>query len=504
MATTLNWDKSTDIVVVGFGYAGAVAALEADKLGAKVILLEKKSHPGGLSIFAGGGFRFADDAELAFKYFKRTCLNTTPDPVLRSMAVGFTQVLPFLKGLAAQAGLDYIEKHNTGGTYRFEGGETFGHFKPKENPAFERYSWLRTHGAGWTIFKILEEQVRKSDIEIMMSTPFRRLLTGEGGEVVGCVAQQDGREVTIKARKAVILTCGGFEHNQEMKLQFFQAQPVYAACPSGNEGDGIRAAQKVGAKLWHMWHIHGSYGFKHPELPVALRHRFSGGRDSKGVRIFPWIIVNRLGKRYMNEQPIAPQDSPWRAMSYYDTDLQDYPNIPSYMLLDEDGVTTGPIFVSYYTDYDDAASRYEWSSNNLEEVRKGWIKKGSSIETLATTINIDPEILKETVSRWNRICEDRVDHDFHRPEGSMAPISKPPFYAVEVLPIISNTQGGLAHDPAHRVLDSLDNPIKRLYAAGEITSIFGHLYLQSGNASECLVGGKIVGENAAQEEPWDG
>jgi predicted oxidoreductase len=106
------------------------------------------------------------------------------------------------------------------------------------------------------------------------------------------------------------------------------------------------------------------------------------------------------------------------------------------------------------------------------------------------------------VARWNALCAAEKDEDFGRPPKTMMPILRPPFYAMESWPIVSNTQGGPAHDPEQRVLDAMGLPIPRLYAAGEITSIFGHLYLEAGNITECFVGGKIAGRNAAEEKAW--
>jgi predicted oxidoreductase len=80
----------------------------------------------------------------------------------------------------------------------------------------------------------------------------------------------------------------------------------------------------------------------------------------------------------------------------------------------------------------------------------------------------------------------------------MMPIRTPPYYAVAAWPLISNTQGGPVHDPRQRVLDSFGEPIAGLYAAGELGSIFGHLYLLGGNLSECFIGGQTAGREAAE------
>ena len=82
------------------------------------------------------------------------------------------------------------------------------------------------------------------------------------------------------------------------------------------------------------------------------------------------------------------------------------------------------------------------------------------------------------------------------------PIAEPPFSAARVWPIVSNTQGGLSHDEDQRVLDAFGSPIPRLYVTGELGSVFGHLYISGGNFSECLVGGRIAGRNAAALLPW--
>jgi len=74
---------------------------------------------------------------------------------------------------------------------------------------------------------------------------------------------------------------------------------------------------------------------------------------------------------------------------------------------------------------------------------------------------------------------------------------------MEAWPIVNNTQGGPEHDVEQRVLDPMKKPILRLYVAGEISSIYGHLYLEAGNITECFVAGKIAGQNAAAEKVWE-
>ena len=84
----------------------------------------------------------------------------------------------------------------------------------------------------------------------------------------------------------------------------------------------------------------------------------------------------------------------------------------------------------------------------------------------------------------------------------MMPIAVPPFYGAPVWATLSNTQGGPVHDAQQRIIDVYGEPIPRLYAAGELGSSFGHLYLSGGNIAECFVTGRIAGRNAAKAPPW--
>ena len=145
-----------------------------------------------------------------------------------------------------------------------------------------------------------------------------------------------------------------------MKLQYFEAQPVYPVY-LGNTGDGLKMAQKAGAGLWHMWHFHGGYGFKFPELPFAIRHVWAGPRNENRKMI--WIAVDRLGKRFMDEYPPAPQDTGTRALEFYDADIQDFPRIPCYLIFDEEGRKLGPIGIAIVND-----QRYDakWSEDNSQ------------------------------------------------------------------------------------------------------------------------------------------
>ena len=135
---------------------------------------------------------------------------------------------------------------------------------------------------------------------------------------------------------------------------------------------------------------------------------------------------------------------------------------------------------------------FQWSEDNLREVEAGMIRRFNTMEELARHLEIEPDILRESIGRWNEQRRLGRDRDFRRPPGTMVSIEHPPFYTIPVWPIITNTQGGPVHNALQQVVDPYGKPIQRLYAAGEMGSIFGHLYMLAGNNAECFIGGKTL------------
>ncbi|MBI4317787.1 MAG: FAD-binding protein [Chloroflexi bacterium] len=499
------WDMETDVLVVGYGLAGGVAAAMARDAGAEVLLIEKGQYPGGCSIFAGGAAKGVDDADAAFEYLKAVSGGRMDDDLIRVFAEGLAQNESFIRELAQTDGAEVRRVPNTQGAYPYPGRETFYSIRVSKIPGFTSFPWLQCYDnpGGVNLIKVIVDNVDARGIKALFSTPARRLESDATGAVTGVVAESDGREIAIRARRAVILATGGFEQSEWFQKQYLQGIPFYSMAPLTHTGDGIAMAQKVGAALWHMWHIHGSYGFKFDHSPIAYRHPFAGYRNPR--RRMPWIVVDKFGSRYMDEYPPAPQDTPHRPMEIFDPDLPGYPRIPSYLIFDEDGRKLEPIarpmaFPGY---------EYEWSDDNSREIEKGWIIRAESLAELATAVRercpknqgwMDAERLETTVREWNGIVETGND-PLHRPPATMMRIQKPPYYAVEVWPIITNTQGGPVHNAKQQVIDSFGEVIPRLYAVGELGSFFGHLYQLGGNIGECFTSGKIAGMNAATERP---
>jgi succinate dehydrogenase/fumarate reductase flavoprotein subunit len=509
----IAWRDAADVVVVGYGYAGAVAAIEAHDAGADVLLIEKMPDPGGISITSGGNVRIVEDAEEGFEHLQATNAGTTPDSVLRALAVGMAQIPGYFEKISRASGAT-VNRRRADGNYPFPGTKTFGYVSIDNVPGFDAertYPFVSSYvpiarAAGVRLFKVLEDNVRSRGLRVLMSTPACRLITGNGGEIRGISAEHGGEPIAIKVRRAVVLACGGFEANAEMQRQFWQEKPVLNAAYMGNTGDGIVMAQHAGAALWHMWHYHGVYGFKHPDpdYPFGIRPKrlpdWIPGEEARPDVKVPWIIVDRLGRRYMNEYQPYTQDTTWRPMALFDGYSMSYSRIPSYMIMDEPGRGAYPIVSPTFND---RRFKFAWSDAALRELEGRILRKCNSIRELAVAMHVTEPVLATTIAGWNAACDRGEDAVHGRPPTSMLKIATPPFYCAEVWPVCSNTHGGPVHDAEQQVLNAFAEPIPRLFAAGELGGVFGHLYMSGGNLAECFVGGWTAGRNAARLKPWD-
>jgi len=502
------FDETFDVVIVGYGFAGGVSAIEAARGGARVLLIEKMPHPGGISICSNGAICSTRHPERALEYLRATNAGRTKEDVLRAFARGMGEVEAYFRDLARICDAEIFVRER-GGNYPLPGVDAFHYTQVESIPNFDArqfYPNVRGRPGGPMVFKILQDHIAQLPIEVRLSTSAKSLISDANRNVIGLTIEGPGGTRRIKARKGVVLACGGFEANEEMKRQYWEIMPVQAAASRGNTGDGIRMAQELGAQLWHMWHFHGSYGFRHtdPDYPFAIRmKRFPDwipGKEHLAVVQAAWILVDAKGRRFMNELPPYVQDQGARPLELFDSVTQTFPRIPAHMIIDEAGRRRYPLGNPTYNDRE---VDFAWSQDNLKEVELGILKKADSLDALADTIGCDRAVLKESIARWNAMCAAKKDEEFGRPAGTMMPIQHAPFYTGEIWPVVSNTQGGPVHNAGQQIIDVNDNPIPRLYAAGELGSSFGHLYLAGGNIAECFVTGRIAGSAVSALEAWD-
>ena len=132
---SVKFDDEYDIVVVGYGYAGGIAAIEAHDLGAKVLLVDKMANPGGISVCSYGAMRSAHNADEAFKYLKTTNGDRTPDDVVRALAEGMSRIEPYMRKLAEVNGA-VVSPREKVANYPFDGYDTFYQTLIEEVPNF--------------------------------------------------------------------------------------------------------------------------------------------------------------------------------------------------------------------------------------------------------------------------------------------------------------------------------------------------------------------------------
>ena len=483
-----------DVVVVGYGGAGATAAITAHDHGASVLILEKQSSGGGNTRVSGGTFFVAKSVEaipFTVKYVEALSCGATEREIIQTFVERAFKIKDWIQEIGGEVAS--VPTYSEVFYPRPLEGPTYPNVNGAEHTTKLCVKGSLTEPMAQRLWKFLSSNVERRGIRVLTGTAAKELVTGDDGAVTGVVAERAGEKVLVKARRAVVLACGGFEYNDAMKEAFLLCKPFYAAGNPGNTGDGIVMAQKVGAALWHMKTVEGYLGFKPPEYQAAFMIRYCGAR---------FIHVNRQGNRFCDETAREYHDK-WRDVSEVDsrevTTQPGFPNIPAYGIFDEVTRCKGPLYrgknpSGYNRDY-------KWSPDNSEEIAKGWIIKANTIAELARRLSIDESSLENTVARYIGHCKLGKDADFGRLKDSLEAIETPPFYAIELWPCMLNTQGGPRRDRAARVLNHDGKPIRRLYAAGELGSIWGFLYNSGGNIAECLTFGRIAGENAAMEKP---
>ena len=498
-----KWDCEAEVVVVGYGGAGVCAAIAAYDAGVEVIILEKAPVGGGNTGCSGGGMCIPTDVSNAIERYRALTQGTVNEESICALAEAMVG-LPFrLKEWGAELEYFPVEPEYPA----LPGSSSFHQIVTIARTAREREEQKLVGGtwpsSGDKLFNFFENQVKKREIRVMYETPAKELIRDPvTKEILGVMAESLGRGIYVKARRGIVLACGGFQNNREMLINFLpytSKLPIYPLGTPYNTGDGIIMASEVGAKLWHMTSCElGNFAPKAPSekfgVGFRLKRHLPVGSQA--------IIINKYGKRFMSESKLLSHRRELFKVQYFDDDHAEYPNIPFYMVFDETYRKKGPI-VTIHSGWWAIHRLYEWSVDNSAEIKQGWIVKANTIKELAEKIGVDPDSLTETISKYNEYCTIGEDPEFGRAKEWLVPIETPPYYATELCEPIINTQGGPKHNGRAQVLDKSDNPIPRLYAAGELGSFFGPLYQGGSNIPEALAFGRIAGEQAAALTPWE-
>lgn len=540
---TQIWDKEVDTLVVGSGAGGLLSALVAADNHADVLVIEKEAQWGGSSATSGAGIwipnsdqaraaGFEDNVDDAFKYVRALSKENVPDANIRAFVENASPMLRWVTNnteISYQA-FPYPDYHaeNPGGSptgYRTHmplpiDGKKLG--KDVENlrfasPAASLFGYLNWHfdetyiilfrapGWWWHLTKSLARYwfdwpfrfksrkdrrltlgnallgglrlaINEKKVPLWLESPLEELIT-EKGKVTGAIVRHEGKSLRIRAKKGIVLAAGGFDKNQMMRDENapLYRNANYSGGTGGNTGDSIRAGTAIGADTLNM-----QSAWAAPVFYVPGEDR---GRLCTIERALPGcMMVNQKGERYLNEAAsyhIVGQQMARRAAEHGDAN-------PTWFVFDHKYRHNYPVGPLY-------PIMPDWMQRG--EVR-GILKKGRTIEELATNMGVPVDTLASTVSRFNENAVKGEDPDFHRGEAAydkmygdprvgpnpcLAPLAKGPFYAMPIYPGDIGTNGGLLTDDKARVLDAKGKPISGLYAVGNnAASAMGESYPGAG------------------------
>ncbi|MDO9527042.1 MAG: FAD-binding protein [Gemmobacter sp.] len=474
--------------MIGYGGAGAAAAIMAHDAGARVLVIEKTESGGGSTRYSGGFFaspRSAEGAADYLMYCGRAADGHHFDMDRASLVTWAEEARHNAEWIGALGGDPFVTLR---GWYDVPGAEDFQIWQP------------RPDATGVGLWRVLDEAVSSRGIEVIYNAPGSELVTREvsnadgttSAEVLGVVAETGAGRIAIRAARGVILTTGGFDFDETMKQSYMRSYPIYSTGHTGNTGDAIKLASRTGAALWRLTGTSANVCHKFDGVAVAYPSSLQLSAAARSV-----IMVDRNGRRFINEA--LPYDAVAKSLDHFDAASQSYPRNPCWLVFDETTRLAGPAGLPIPI----GAPEYTWSANNSEEIAKGWILEAGSVTDLAAAMEVDAQTLDATVVRYNDGAREGRDPDFGRTMG-LRPLEGTKFYALKGYPGLWATGGGPRNDTSARVLDTSGRPVPRLYAAGSASSFcFSFLYPSSGTAiGDCLAMGRIAGRHAGAINPW--
>lgn len=528
-----------DVVVVGSGAAGMVAALTAAHQGLSTVVVEKAPHYGGSTARSGGGVWIPnneilkrdgvkDTREAARTYLHKiigdvvpaekidTYLDRSPEmlsfvckhsPLKLCWVPGYSDYYPETPGGKPTGRSVEPKPFNAKKLGADEKGLEPPYGKVPMNMVvmqqdYVRLNQLKRHprgvlrsikvgvrsvwanatgknlvGMGRALIAPLRIGLQKAGVPVLLNTALTDLYVEDG--VVRGIYVVDPRDSSaepqlIRARRGVILGSGGFEHNEQMRVKY-QRAPItteWTVGAAANTGDGILAAEKLGAALEFM-----EDSWWGPTVPLVDSPWFAlSERNSPGS-----IIVNMAGKRFMNESMPYVEAVHHMYGGEYGQGAGPGENIPAWLIFDQQ-----------YRD------RFIFAGLQPgQRIPKKWMEsdvivKADTLQELAAKTGLPADAFAATIDRFNGFARSGVDEDFHRgdsaydryygdptnkPNPNLGEIKHGPFYAAKMVPGDLGTKGGIRTDLKGRALRDDDSVIEGLYAAGNVSSpVMGHTY----------------------------
>jgi len=555
--------NEADIVIIGSGAAGMSAAITAGRLGLSVLVVEKSKYFGGTTAFSGGApwipdnhlmrkVGLEDDRASAAEYLRHNLGDRYDEKIVDTYLTAAPEMLRFMEENSEvhfkpfmlpdyQSNLPGANRCRSLLTEEYDGRKLGKHLK-----------YLRPPRKELVLFKSM--QIEGADIHLMRKafrTPagFRhatrlflkfiasrlahgrgtRLTSGnalagrllrsamdsgatlwndaaavglelENGVVRRVRVRRQGKDLTVTARKGVVLASGGFGANADMRAKYIPfAEHHTSLQPEENVGDGLKLGESVGGVFNSEDAGNGIW------TPVSIMKNGDGS-----VSKYPHIFIDRAmpgsivvapnGKRFVNE-----------AGSY-----QVFVNT-----MREHGLTTVYLVAGrkFLRNYGMGLVR-PFPFSIKPYLRNGYLTEGKTLSELAAKLKIDPQGLEETVKQFNVHAARGQDPEFGRgadahsrfrgdqenkPNPALGPIGDGPYYAIALHPGDLSTTGGLNTNEHAQVLDQWGSPIPGLYAAGlDMNSMMHGRYPGGGSSiGPALTFGYVAARHIAQQGTSD-
>jgi succinate dehydrogenase/fumarate reductase flavoprotein subunit len=517
-----------DVVVIGSGGAGLVAACVASDRGARVLVLEATNLLGGTTALSGGQLwipntaamaraGYPDSAVDALTYLRRVTMGTGTEDHLTAFLEAGPRLADYLEndlGIPLQAiarddyhpdwagarfgrSLEPLPVPTTGVgelRARLRISPTRGPLTSTESRSglsadalrIRQQEDIRTQGAGLIAGLV----AAAADRSVTLTTGRRVVQLHRGTAGFTVVAEtSNGGHVEITSR-AVVLACGGFAANEALRHDFLPAASLVSTTAAGSLGDAIPLGLSNGAHLAGM-----SEAWWTPATAVPAIETDGHPLHRNLVRELAYpgsILVNAAGHRFVNEA--SSYNDLGKAFLRFDADNHRYPNAKAWMIFDAG-----------------FKKRYPVAGVTPDAPAPGWFTTAPDLITLATRLGIDPAGLSHTVAAMDDYAATGVDREFgrganshdafngdarHAPNPCLGALGTAPFHAVEVSLGLNGTKGGLVTDAAGAVLGHDNLPVAGLFACGEAAAaLMGPGYAGSGaSLGPALTAGMTIGE----------
>jgi 3-oxo-5alpha-steroid 4-dehydrogenase len=473
-----SWDHEADVVVAGYGVAGAAAAVGAAREGADVLVLERTGGWGGAAAMAGGfiylgggtplqkacGF---DDTVENMKAFMKAALGPGVDEAkIDAYCEGSVDHyhwlvdecgVPFKESFWGEPGWEPPGDEGL----MYSGGENSAPFNATIPPAprghipqMQDKHVSSEKGGGYMLMKPLTDTAASLGARSLYDTRAQTLVTDEEGRVVGLVAKQYGKNVVIRARTGVVLATGSFAYNDTM-LRSYAPRLVGRPAASIEEHDGraILMAQALGADLAHMDATEVAF-FCDPQLFIR------------------GILVNGQGQRYINEDTYPGRVGQATLIENHNE---------AFLVIDEAAFEEG---------------RSSRSSSPLIHAQPTWVCE--TVEELEAEMRLPAGALRATVDVYNRHAANGADPLFGKKSEWVRPIGSP-LAAIDLRGMTGGFPlGGLRTSVNSEVLHVSGEPIPGLFAAGRCTSgVCAGGYASGASLGDGSFFGRRAGQSAA-------